>query len=91
MDEKRHHQRIDCESKCLLYYAKSKYYGVIKNISLSGASIKLESRHPVSIQSGESCSLILCADPETCFCNYSGRITRVTPSGGGLEFIENLL
>jgi len=91
MDEKRHHQRIECESKCLLYYAKSKYYGVIKNISLSGASVKLENRHPVSIQSGEVCSLILCADPETCFCKYTSKVTRVSHSGVGLEFLENIL
>lgn len=88
MDDKRNHQRINCDSKCLLYYAKSKYYGVIKNISLTGASIKLESRHPVNIHSGEICVLFLCADPQICMCKYYSRITRVSPAGVGIEFVE---
>lgn len=88
MAEKRQHQRVRCDSKCLLYYAETKYYGVISNISMSGAAVRLYGLHTGAMQAGDTCSLLLCADPEVCFCKYTGRITRSTPAGIGLEFIE---
>lgn len=88
MAEKRQHQRVRCDSKCILYYAHTKYSGVISNISLSGAAVRLYGLRTGAMQAGDTCSLLLCADPELCSYKYSGRITRITPAGIGLEFIE---
>ncbi len=88
MAEKRQHQRVRCDSKCLLYYEQTKYCGVISNISLSGAAVRLYGLQIGALQAGDTCSLILCADPEVCFCKYTGRITRSSSAEIGLEFIE---
>lgn len=88
MDDRRQHHRVRCDSKCILYYAQTKYCGVISDISMSGAAVRLYGLRSGAMQAGDTCSLILCADPELCFCKYSGRITRITPAGIGLEFIE---
>lgn len=86
MADKRQHQRVRCDSKCLFYYAEEKYSGMISNISLSGAAVRLYGLQIGTIQAGDTCNLVLCADPEVCFCKFSGRITRSTPAEIGLEF-----
>lgn len=88
MDDKRQHHRIICASKCLLYHARIKYSGVILNISLSGAGVKLYGMKTGVIKVGDPCNLILSANPEVSFCNYKVKITHISSLGMGLEFIE---
>ncbi|MBW4056890.1 MAG: PilZ domain-containing protein [Proteobacteria bacterium] len=89
MAEKRQHQRINCVEKCLLYHADSRYCGAITNISISGALIKLSDFTPGVITPGDTCSFILSNEPETYFCSYKGRITRVNATGVGLVILEH--
>jgi aminopeptidase-like protein len=89
MAEKRQHQRIDCIEKCLLYHADARYCGEIINISISGALVNLHGFIPEYILAGDTCSFILGNDLSTSFYRYKGRITRVNPSGVGLEIVEH--
>lgn len=89
MHEKRKHQRISCYSKCLVYYEQARYQGVILNISLSGAALKLYGLKAGVMKPGDRCSLILCADPTICFYRYAGRVARVSSSAIGLEFLDS--
>jgi PilZ domain len=89
MAEKRHHQRITCAEKCLLYYADSRYSGAVMNISISGALVTLYDFTPGTIVPGDTCSLLLSNDPETSFSRYKSRITRVNHAGVGLEILEH--
>lgn len=59
------------------------------NISISGALVKLTDFTPGVITPGDTCSFILSSDPETSFCRYKGRITRVNSAGVGLEILEH--
>lgn len=88
MREKRKHQRITCYSKCLVYCEQAKYYGMIIDISLSGAALKLYGLKTGTIKTEDTCSLILCAEPSLCFYRYSVRVARISASEIGLEFIE---
>lgn len=89
MAEQRNHKRLMCAEKCLLYLDHSKYNGAIMNISISGALVNVPGFIPGAIMPGDTCSFILSDDPETSFCKYKGRITRVIPSGVGLEILEH--
>lgn len=89
MGEQRQHQRIDCAEKCLLFYANSRYSGVVRNISISGAMVMLYGPAPGVIMPGEACRLLLSNDPENSFYKYKSRITRVSPSEIGLEILEH--
>lgn len=88
MNDKRQHHRINCDSKCVLFHARTKYSGIILNISLSGAALKLYGIQPGTIRTGDSCNLILSTNPEVSFCKYKGRITRISSLGIGMEFLE---
>lgn len=88
MHEKRKHQRISCYSKCVVYYEQAKYYGVILNISLSGAAVRLYGMKSGGMKAGDRCSLILCVDPAICFYRYAGTVARIGRSAIGLEFID---
>ena len=89
MTEKRHHQRITCAEKCLLYYADSRYSGAIMNISISGALVTLYDSIPGAIVPGDTCSLQLSNEPATSFFRYKSRVTRVNSTGVGLEILEH--
>lgn len=86
MDDKRQHHRISCVSKCLLYHASTKYSGVILNISLTGAAVKLQGMQPGAFRLGDACDLILSTKPDESFCTYKGRIIRISLREIGLEF-----
>lgn len=88
MEEKREHHRIRCESRCLLYYEQTRFCGVIQDISLSGAGVRLLGKKAGRIRPGDTCSLILGSDTSMGFCNYTGRIIRVGPFLLGLEFVN---
>ncbi len=89
MAEKRHHKRINCAEKCLLYHADNRYSGAIMNISISGALISLTCPPSDIIKPGDACSFILSTSQESLFCRYSGRITHINPTGFGLEILEH--
>lgn len=89
MAEKRQHQRINCAEKCLLFYADSRYSGAIMNISISGVLVKLHDFTPSNVKTGDTCSLILSNEPETSFCRYKGRVTRINSAGLGLEILKH--
>lgn len=93
MAERRHHQRIDCVEKCLLYYTDSRYSGAVMNISISGALVHFSGSPPGGIMPGDACSLILSTDPVNYSCRYKGRIARVNlvgvGVGVGVEILEH--
>lgn len=89
MAEKRDHQRIACDSKCLLYYANAMYSGAIMNISISGALVRLYGSSPKAISRGDTCSFSLSNNPATSFYRYKSRISRVDSSGLGLQILEH--
>lgn len=80
--------RILCDASCILSFAGVNHQGVIENISLSGALIKLQDAIPSEIRPGDNCALILCSDPEACPIKYVCRVARCDSDHIGVQFIE---
>jgi len=80
--------RIPCNSLCLLSYQGVDYQGMIDNVSLSGALVRLQVPAPLGIRSGDECGLMLCSDPGICPVRYSCRVIRIDSDCIGLEFVE---
>jgi c-di-GMP-binding flagellar brake protein YcgR len=88
MNDRRRFKRVKCDSKCLVYHARSKFRGTVLNLSLAGAAVMLHGTITGTMKTGDKCNLVLCADPEISFFSYTARITRVGPSVIGLESLD---
>ena len=80
--------RILCEAKCILNYEGFDYQGVIENISLSGALLKLTNKVPNSIHPGDKCDLMLCGNQDLCSVKYTCKVTRLNSANIGVQFLE---
>jgi len=88
MDKMMHSSRIVCEAKCILNFDGVDIQGVIENISLSGALIKLNNQIPDSIQPGDVCDMIFCSNPDLYPVKYTCKVIRLEPALIGIEFLE---
>lgn len=79
--------RILCDAKCILNFAGVDYQGVIENISLSGALIKLD-KIPDNMNPGDKCGLLLCSNPDFCPVNYTCKVSRLDSGIIGVQFME---
>lgn len=79
--------RILCDAKCVFVFRDQNYEGVIENISLTGALIKL-SEAAVIVNPGEECGLMLCEDADRCPVKYICRIVRCDANRVGVQFVE---
>jgi len=80
--------RILCDSLCVLNFQGNNYQGMIDNVSLSGALVRLQSSQPPGIKPGDECGLMLCSDPGVCPVRYTCKVVRIDSNYIGLEFIE---
>jgi len=88
MDETGQGLRYHCDAKCILIFEGFDYHGVIENVSLSGALIKLNDEIPTSMQPGDRCDLLLCSNPELCPVKYTCKVIRLDSAIIGVQFIE---
>ena len=88
MDKIVHSSRIVCAAKCILNFDGSDFHGVIENISLTGALIKLNNKIPDSIHPGDICYLLLCSDTDLYPVKYTCKVIRFDPEIIGIEFLE---
>ncbi|HEY3307761.1 MAG TPA: PilZ domain-containing protein [Desulfuromonadaceae bacterium] len=79
--------RILCEALCVFVYKEKSYQGIIQNISLSGALIKLNEVIPY-VSPGDECGLMLCSDPDVCPVKYICRVIRCDADHVGVQFKE---
>jgi c-di-GMP-binding flagellar brake protein YcgR len=80
--------RINCETKCIMHCDASEFQGVIKNISLSGALVMLNSKFPTNIHPGDTCDIMLCSNPDFCPVRYTSKVIRVDSAIIGVQFLE---
>lgn len=80
--------RIVCEAKCILNFDGFDFQGVIENISLSGALIKLNDKITNSIQPGDTCDMIFCNNPDLYPVKYTCKVIRLDSAIIGIEFLE---
>jgi len=80
--------RIVCEAKCILKFDGFEIQGVIENLSLSGALIKLNDKFTDSIQPGATCDMIFCSNPDLYPVRYACKVIRLDSEIIGIEFVE---
>lgn len=88
MEKKGQSFRILCDAVCILSFAGVDYRGVIVNISLTGALIRIDDEVPEGIHPGGECSLMLCGDAENCPIKYKCKIIRTDVKCVGVQFSE---
>ena len=88
MDKIVQSSRIVCEAKCILNFDGVDFQGVIENISLSGALLKLNDKRPDSMQPGDTCDMIFCSNPDLYPVKYTSRVVRLDSEIIGIEFLE---
>jgi PilZ domain len=80
--------RLVCETKCILNFDGFEIQGVIENISLSGALIKLNDKPPDSIRPGDTCDMVFSDNPDLYPIKYTSKIVRLDSEILGIEFLE---
>jgi c-di-GMP-binding flagellar brake protein YcgR len=80
--------RIVCEAKCILKFDEFDIQGLIENISLSGAMIKLNDRVPDSVHPGDTCDMIFCSNPDLYPVKYTCKVIRLESAIIGIEFLQ---
>ena len=80
--------RIVCEAKCVLNFDGADYQGVIENISLTGALIKLVNEMPDNIRPGDTCDMIFSSSPDVYPIKYTSTVIRLDAALIGIEFLE---
>ena len=88
MDKMGQSKRILCDAKCILNFKGLDYHGVVENVSLTGALIKLDNKIPSSMQPGDRCDLILCSNLDSCTTKYSCKVIRLDSAIIGVQFLE---
>ena len=86
MTKKRNDQRINYISKCLLEIRGTRYFGLLENISTTGASIEMLGISPSNIHRGDVCTLTtLLLSP----VKYSCIILRADSTQIALQFVDS--
>ena len=80
--------RIVCEARCILTFDGLDFPGVIINLSLSGALIKMDDTIPDTIGPDDLCDLIFCTNQDQYPLKYSCKVVRVETGMIGLQFLE---
>jgi len=87
MIEKRSHIRINCATKCILYHDGSKFRGVVENLSITGALVRIRRNLPGSIHPGDACSLLICHLPALSYSRHASQIKHLDSTTVGLQFL----
>jgi hypothetical protein len=88
MDKIMQSSRIVCAAECILNFDGVDFPGVIENISLTGALIKLDSEMPAGIRPGDTCDMIFCSSPDVYPIKYTSKVVRLDSTLIGIEFLE---
>jgi len=87
MIEKRSHRRIDCAMKCFLYHEGSKFRGVVENLSISGAFVKIWRNLSGIIHPGDACNLLICNLAALSYSRHASQAKHIDATAIGIEFL----
>lgn len=90
MKDARHGLRVKCDSKCVLVLGESVFDGILEDVSLSGALVRVRDRR-LAVNLGSRCGLCLCHDSNMCRGEYACQVTRVNHKDVGLSFVNAYL
>ena len=87
MIEKRRHKRIDCATKCFLYHDGSKFRGMVENLSISGALVRIHRNLSGIINPGDTCSLLICHIPSLSYSRHASQVKYLHSTVVGIQFL----
>jgi len=87
MIEKRSHRRIDCATKCILYHDGSKYRGMVENLSISGALLKIRRNLSETVHPGDVCSLLICHPLALSYSRHTCQVKFLDSTTIGIQFL----
>jgi len=87
MIDKRNHRRIDCATECILYRNGSIFRGVVENISISGALVRIRRNLSEIIQRGDVCSLLICNLPSEYYSRHASQARHIESTIIGIQFL----
>lgn len=87
MIDKRKQSRISCATKCILYHAGSKFRGVLENLSISGALVRLNRNLSDIIRPGDDCSLLICHLSSLSYSRHASQVKHLEATAVGVQFI----
>jgi len=87
MIENRRYKRIDCATKCILYHEGSKIRGVVENLSIAGALVRIRCNLSGIIQPGDDCSLLICHIPALSYSRHACQVKHLDSAAIGIEFL----
>lgn len=80
--------KIECDSKCVLTHGGIDYQGIIGDISLGGALLRLDDSSPEALSPGSVCVLMLCSNPNVCPVKYTCKVIRRDAAITAVQFLE---
>lgn len=80
--------RIHCEKMCVLNFERVNYQGVVENLSLTGALIKMRDTIPEGMKPGDNCGLMLCSNQTSCPVKYTCKVVRLDSALVAVKFLE---
>ena len=89
MGSKRQNLRIKCASHCIIMDHKgSTCQAQLEDVSLTGASIKVDSHIPEHLQVGDVCDLVFCYDNDDFSLKHPCRVIRRDSENLAVSFIK---
>jgi hypothetical protein len=80
--------RVTCDARCILNLGNSQYEGILEDLSISGARVRITENQAEVIQAGYKCGLYLCHDPNVCPGECACHIVRVAEEYVGVAFVK---
>jgi hypothetical protein len=87
MIEKRSHGRIDCATKCIVYHDGSKFRGMVGNLSISGALVRIRRNLSGIIHPGDVCSLLICHPLALSYSRHTCQVKYLDSTTIGIQFL----
>ena len=88
MINKRSHRRTDCSTKCILYHDGLYFRGVVENLSISGALVRIRRDASEIIHPGDACSLLICNLPTLTYSKHASQAKYLASTAIGMKFLS---
>ena len=87
MENKRHKAQIDCDSHCILIGLDGiTYKALLGDLTVTGASIKMNDTMQHGLHIGEMCGLVLSDNPNRSSSKHKGIIIELESGNVGISF-----
>ena len=91
MDKAGQSIRILCDALCSIKFEGKNDQGIIENVSLTGALIKMDAAIPAALCPGVTCDLMIYSEMPGSCTEYKCLVVRIDSNLIGLKFLEIII